>query len=278
MSEPVWTPANLAIADIKDIALMPDGDTLLVLSDKSVVHVDLDTFLQAGSYPSPLFGSSSFLRQIGVANNGIAFVAPGINGFGASFVYKYNTRKHTFATSAGASVSQGAVGVSGDGSIILIGSRESNTSFNSIYQYSAVDDGQLITLSMNETANALPMDRTGNTVVLGMQNSLNDQRRVYQNEALLGAIPGSNANNINFSSALSADGARLYSYNPQSDVLNIYDLSSADGVGGFNQAAGSPVTVTDSAGTDLALTIGMTPFGGTLFIAGSAGVVVQPLP
>jgi len=275
--DPVWTSSSLAIANIHDIAFMPDGNNLLALSDKSIVHVDLNTFTQTAFASSPLSGSNVFLRQLGIANNGIGYAVPGINGSGSTFFYKYNARKRTF-TFVNDTVSQGTVGVSGDGSKLYIGSKDGNTSFNRILEYNATDDAPLTILSMSETTNALPVDLTGNTLVLGIQNFLNDQRRVYKSSILQGSIPGSSTRSVNYASALSSDGNTLYSYNPVSDVLNIYDLTSADANDSFNQAASSPLSIPDSVGNVLALTMELTPFGRSLFIAGDTGIVVQPLP
>ena len=275
--EPVWTSTTLAVTGADDIAFMPDGKTLLALSGSNVIHIDLDTFSPVASTFVPNVGSISFLRQLGIANNGIGFLAPGINGSGASFIYKYNARKRT-VTMLSEIVSQGTVGVSGDGSKVFIGSRDSNTSFNVVHQYDATSDAPLGQLGMSETTNALPVDRTGNTLVLGYQNFLNDQRKVYKSSVLQGGIPGSGTMNINYATALSSDGNTLYSYNPQADVINIYDITSPDGANSFNQTPNSPLPVADSVGNILALTMGFTPFEQTLFIAGDAGVVVQPLP
>lgn len=271
--DPVWTPTALDMAGLTDIAFAPDGATLLATGDNWVQQVNLDTFTIT-SFTSASLGPITYFGNIGMANDGIGFVAPRINGSGSTWIYKYNLRKKTIDT-VFTNVSQGSVGVSGDGSKLLIASNVF-LSTNIISEYNATT-GQLGTSPINDTGAALPMDMTGNTVMLGLRDNSNDQHKIYRGSSLLGTVPGSSNMNINFASALSSDGNTFYMFDPYTAKLMIYDLNSSNGAGGFNQTAASPVSLA-SVSTGVAPNMALTPFGRTIFIVGGSGIIVQPLP
>jgi hypothetical protein len=75
-------------------------------------------------------------------------------------------------------------------------------------------------------------------------------------------------------SVISPDGTRGYGVDPnQPTVLHTYDLTSPD-AGGFIELA--PITFPASPG--LAISLGITHDGKTVFISGESNFIVQPVP
>ena len=95
------------------------------------------------------------------------------------------------------------------------------------------------------------------------------------NFQVLGSIPPAASLPITFAAALSPNASRAYS--SSGTVLHRYDLTAAaDSITGLFPEIVPAVTLLSDPGSSPVMTI--SPDGGTLFIAGDAGIVVVPAP
>jgi hypothetical protein len=76
--------------------------------------------------------------------------------------------------------------------------------------------------------------------------------------------------------AVNGSGSRTYAYDPTAGGILVYDTSAAVAEAGAYTALGPVTPLVGDPGSNVRMTI--TPDGGTLFIAGSAQIVVQPAP
>lgn len=264
---PVWTATALPIPAPTDIAMLPDGNTLLVTSERSVVHIDLDAFAVTRKIlvePIPVVYG---LRPC-VANNGVVYLVPSreYGGGGGGRLYRYNSRFGTVTTEDGSIQLVGPTcTAAGNGSKVFIA-----TNFDQrVLQYDATTNAALALSTVRASAFTAQADATGDTLLFG--------RTIFRGSVALGMLPDSNAHIGLYASILTADGRTAYAYQPALRSLDVYDIT-APSSGGFG--AKPPVALSGpySAGTNSTLTMGLTPFGGTLFIVGSDGILVQPLP
>jgi len=121
------------------------------------------------------------------------------------------------------------------------------------------------------------LDRTGSRIVL-------KRTQVYDGAYIfLGNLPATTDAVV-----LSPDGTRAYTYD-HSGLLMTYDLATAPVSGSFPKI-GTDITLAGDPGpiptpsstsppfTDAVIMMSITPDGKRVFIAGSNGIVVQPVP
>jgi hypothetical protein len=152
----------------------------------------------------------------------------------------------------------GAVGASLDGSRVLIASSVIPPGSN-LHDYNG-STGVLSDTGLAIAASSVQLDREGTRVLLS-------QKELYAaNLASMGMLPAGT-----LAATLSADGTRAYTYDG-TDVRS-FDISAAAVVALNTRAASG--SAGDPAKRHV-MTI--TPDGQTLFIAGSAAVLVEPIP
>jgi hypothetical protein len=87
--------------------------------------------------------------------------------------------------------------------------------------------------------------------------------------ALLGLLPTTTVAVV-----VAPDGKRAYTYDGTSGEVRVFDISATNSGGAYTQM--SAVTLPGSPGSNVRMTISLD--GKTLFIAGSAQLIVQPVP
>jgi hypothetical protein len=93
------TPVAVNVPNLQDVALSPDGTTLLLATDTSINELDVSTLAPRGTYsPSDelLRAGTAYIEAIAVANDGYAIVTTG--GANPSNVLLYSTTTHDYLT------------------------------------------------------------------------------------------------------------------------------------------------------------------------------------
>jgi hypothetical protein len=259
------TPATTAVAKFRDLALSMDGKTLIAATDTSVKQFDAVT-LTAGISTSVTLLVSDFLNKLALTNDGIGILTTDLNGSGFTEAYSYSIRDGVFTQFPFVNnrFSRATCGGSADGSRVLV-VQGGVSPDQPVYQYSA-STGILSQTGLASGANSPrpALDRRATRLVLGGAS-------VYDsNLQKLGNIPAA------FTVALSPNGTRAYT--STGTVLNVYDLTGALANPNTDvfPAIGGGTTLPSDPGLGRIMTV--SPDGGTLFIAGDAGIVVVPAP
>ncbi len=266
------------VPNLVDIALSTDGNELLALSQQQLTELDptslsLDSTYTSSPVPAP---SGVTLKNLAVANNGYAVVTTG-NGFTSSAgtpAYLFAARAPGFSQPSSApSLDNATPGASANGSLVAL--QQGDPSLAStppvVYDYTASSGtfaatGATLNQSENpqtQSAIAPALDPSAVHIVLNGTN-------VYNNSfGYLGALPSST-----LAVALSPDSNCAYTYDSSGQLL-AYNLNAGPTNGAY-PAAGPGTAV--SPGTGGTIRMAITPDGGTLFIAGSSGIVILPAP
>jgi hypothetical protein len=253
------TPASVAVSAFRDLALSLEGKNLIAVRDLSINRFDPVTLAAGISTSAPFNSTFFFLSGLALANDGNALITTGVNGSGFFDAYRYSIRDGLFSPPVG-NFSFATAGASTDGSrVVFVQSGVSPA--QSVYQYLASDASLApVNLPLNRLLAGPALDRRASRIVL-------NGNLVYgANYQLLGSIPGSSA------VALSPDGSKAHAYS-SGTMMHTYNLTSAV-AGVFPEITAT--TLPSDPGPNPVMTI--SPDGGTLFIAGSDGIVVVPAP
>jgi len=264
-------PTTLSVPTYHDLALSLDGKNLFAVLDLSINQLDSVTLAPGPSANSPV-SSPSFLAGMTLANDNNAVVTIGL-GSGFTGTYRYSIRDRSFVIPIAGDwnlLSAPTGAASADRSrIVLIQSQVSPA--QNIYQYTA-SNGLLshVNLPLESFGTRPALDRSATRMILS--GSL-----VYNgNFQKLGNIP--------FSStvALSPDGSKAYAYS-SGTVLRTYDLTGTlanPDTDAFPEigTTGTPLPSDPGLPPGVLAVMTVSPDGGTLFIAGSDGIVVVPAP
>lgn len=265
------SPTQISMANLEQVHLSPDGSHLLALvlpdaADTSMVELDPVTMGQTGvtTFSSPVNNSPC---GFALANDGNAILGlpigilpsgplPGVTG---GFVFGTFSRVAT-PTSDGGTCYPVA---SGNGAIVQLGGPYITPEF--------VASQEMIANSGAETSMGSTADLAGDLIL----NGPNVESETGQ---LLGGLNTGVGNSFYL---INWAGTRAYGYTPNvsscTPTLSTFDLTATTS-GGEYPVLGAPVSlpkVCDNGPGDL---LAITPDGTTAFIAGSAGVFVQPLP
>jgi hypothetical protein len=266
-----WSaPANVLVPALRDLVLMLDGKNLLATSGRAIVPFDSVTLAAGTSTSAPPF-ISDFLSQLALANDRNAVVTTGLSnasGFTETFKYSLLDGVFTQYPYPFALLSNGTAGGSADGSRAVL-AQGGSSSGNFAYLYNAstgiLSQGPDVAFGSPRPA----LDRKATRILLG------GVRIFDPNFQVLGSIPPAASFPIAFATALSPNASRAYS--SSGTVLHRYDLTAAaDSNTGLFPEIVPAVTLPSDPGSNPVMTI--SPDGGTLFIAGDAGIVVVPAP
>lgn len=259
-------PTSRATSRMRDFSLSSDGQNLLEVSDYSITQLNPVTFV-AGTVTSAPFTSFYYLKGLALANDGAAIVTTGLNGSGYTQAYRYTERNPALSPIGSSSnLYFGTPSASKDGSRVVI-VQGGLSPAPRVVQYSA-STGTLstTTLALNQNAVAPELDRTARRILMNGY-LVYDANYVY-----LGSLPTPVSSSVAI--ALSPDGTRAYSYS-SGTILRTYDLTGTPVAGVFPEVGTGITLASDPGGSNAKMTI--TPDGGTIFIAGSSAIVVQPV-
>jgi hypothetical protein len=285
------TAATASINGLSDLVLSTDGQHLLALAQTALSQLTPDsTLATVSSTPAPTFATAgTYFKTLAVGNDGNAVVTTGYAGSTSTALYVYNACNPLYTTCTPAFTQPAttptldnstAVG-SMDGSLVTIMQGDAAlTSAPAVYRYLAASDNFAATgvaLNQNSIAPALsvytPPDSTTSTtrIVLSGTNASNVAViNVYDGSyTLLGTLPAST-----LAVVVKPDASRAYTFDAALQVLS-FDLTANPAGGAFPQV-GSGTTLAGDPGSGVKMAI--SPDGGTLFLAGSTQIVVQPSP
>jgi hypothetical protein len=296
-SAPNWqAPVAAGVANLRDLALSPDGGKLLTITDAALVELDsVSLVAQPAKFPPPPVGGlppGDHLKAIVAANDGQAVVVGSGSSFDPRWLYAIASR--TF-TSPGPDVySHPVAGGPGDGSrVVLIQGGVSPA--QPVRQYSA-SSGLFSTAvplahfpgvaGNDENVNPPAFDRSGSRmIVLAFGNT--DFVGVFDaNFSELGRLPAVAGSTIR-GYALSHDGKRAYVLDVGAALCQVraIDLSVAPpGAGNpfVGGVVGAPVDLSASCPApnfESPVRMLLDPSGTTAFVAGQVSIaVVTPLP
>jgi hypothetical protein len=259
-------PESVPLNELQDLAFSIDGAQLLALSKTALTPIDAATLAPGTAVAAPTtLPTGSFLKNLAVVNDNVAIITSSIAGSTSTPLYRF-----TVATPAlnelGAPLDDATPGVSGDASTIaLIQGDPSVTSDPAIFTYTAANNTLAATgIGLKQTAIAPVLDRAASRIVL------NGVKVYGANFELLGTLPSTT-----LAVALSPDGKRAYTYDSNAAALLTFDTSKTAAGKAFTQL-GSAVSLVGAPGAGMKMAI--SPDGGTLFIAGSTQLVIQPTP
>lgn len=260
-----WSaPAQIA-GGFLDAALRGDGTQIYGITGTTLVPVDPVTLALGTAITAPSLATNSALKNIVVGNDNRALVTTSLTTSGSTQGYLYNPANATLALNGTAlNNATPTMSINGNGAVVVQGD-PTLTSEVPVYLY-ATSTNQLTasSLSLRQNTVAPAIDRSISRAVL-------NGTRVYDgNFALLGTLPATTT-----AVAVKPNGTRAYAYDPTAGGIVVYDISvDRDEAAYAPLGAVTPLAGDPGSGVKMAI----TPDGGTLFLAGSTQIVVQPTP
>ena len=280
-----WGSATTAaIGNISDITLSTDGSQLLALSQTAMTQLDPATLAAGTVTAAPVFPTTgTYFKNLAMGNDGNAVVTTGFAGSTVTPEYLYASRNPAFSQPGSTpSLDNATPTATLDGSLIALMQGDATlTSPPAVYQYNAVTDTFYVTivaLNQNSVVPAAcaytPADSTTTTtrIVLSGTNANNASVvNVYDaSYNLLGTLP-----DTTLAVVVKPDATRAYTFDSTASQVLSFDLTATPAGGAFPQV-GSGTMPAGNPGTGVKMAI--SPDGGTLFLAGSNQIVVQPAP
>jgi hypothetical protein len=258
-------PVTAALADVRDAELSIDGSQWLAISGSALTPVDPVTLALGTAVAAPELPADVALKSIALINTNIAFVTTGGAASAQTPLYSYTVRNGNF-TQLGATFDRStARGAANGSSIILMQGDQADENASAVYIINGTT-GQFsyTSIALKQNSIAPVIDREATRVIM-------NGTRVYDSAlALLGTLPDTTT-----AVALRPDGKRAYTYDSSDGALRVFDISETKN-GEAYTAAGDPIALVANPGSGVKMTI--SPDGNTLFIAGTAQIVVQPTP
>ncbi|MBT8098436.1 MAG: hypothetical protein KJO82_01735 [Gammaproteobacteria bacterium] len=268
------TPTRAVVPDLRAIAMSADGEYILAISDNAITELDAETLNVAGTYAGPFttpFEIANYLtRDLVVANDGNAIVTTDVNGSGYTDVYFYSPVSHEFTMANPVdSLYRGTPSVSLDGSRVAL-IQGWLTPPPEVRQYIA-STGQFEATPIDLNQGYAALSGNAERIVIAYENVVGAPSTVYDAAYTALGTVGPNARAV----AVSASGERAYVFDTNGELLT-FDLSVDPGGGAYTEI--------DAVALDPAIDLAdkvellVTQDGGTAFVAGSARILVQPVP
>jgi hypothetical protein len=248
-----------------DAALSADGTQLFAITQTDVRPVDAVTLALGTSVAAPSLTTDSFLKNIVVGYDNRSLITTSLTTSGNTQGYIYDPPSGVIALNGIAlNNATPTMSASGAGAVLSQGD-PSLTSDVPVYVYATATNAlNAAPVSLRQNAVPPAVNRAFNRAVL-------NGTKVYDgNFALLGTLPDTTA-----AVALKSDGSRAYAFDTAAGGILVYDIS-ADVDEAAYTALGPVTPLAGDPGTGLRMAI--TPDNGTLFVAGSLRIAVQPTP
>jgi hypothetical protein len=263
-------PTSTTFADAQGIALSTNGTQLFGISRTAVTPIDAAALTVGTAIAAPSLPTDSFLKSLAVDNFNRTVITTGINGTTATTGYVFIAPISTVALS-GLSLNNGTVAGNASGvRLLLVQGDPTATADLPVYAFAA-SSGSFVTTSASIRQNTIePVQDRG-----GLRTVLNGTK-VYSSTTgaeltLIGTLP-----DTTLAVTVRPDGARAYTLDSAAGGILAFDISAAVTNAGAYTPLGAAVPLAGDPGGGIKMTI--SPDGGTLFLAGSTQVVVQPAP
>lgn len=272
---------------LRDMALSPNAQELLALTDDSVVHLDPESLIELQESTNTHYDSGDFAKNFVITNEGSALITAGYDGSGAPATYLYPLNGSDFYRTTNTCTVEGTPGVSADGAYAAIVQ-------GGLSPTPPVCEFDASTSIFSETVlhfNQRQCTGTRMGMCLGPVISKNGALMavidrsfivsIYDRDyALLGQLPDSHG-----AIAFGPSGTRIYTYDANGTLRTFaLDLAVVDGIyteiGSAISLAGNPgigVSSFPNSPTEIVKMI-TTPDGNTVFIAGGNEIAIQPAP
>jgi hypothetical protein len=270
-----WIAASpTVVVNLTDIALTPNGRSLIVLSKQEVNELVLpvgSSAIQARA-PNPDQFCGQYLSSLAMTNDGKAFIPTFLaQCSGYSNAYLYDVASQSIRTTYTVALYDGIVAGSADGSRLFAGIRGISPT-QPIEVFSALNDSLVATNTAYEPL-YITVSGDASRVILDGQN-------VYSGSMTqLGNLPTTVQRVL-----LSRDSKRAYAYSETATAgaveLDIYDLTGALGAGALYPLL-KAVPLADHPNAEsnnpAAISMAETPDGQAVFISGDSKIIVQPV-
>lgn len=273
-----WSAPTQVAGEFLDAALSANGKQIYAITATTLVPVDPVTLALGTAVTAPSLAENSGLKNVVVGHDNRALVTTSLTTSDTTQGYIYDPPSATLNLN-GTLVNNGtpAMAANGSGAVVVQGD-PTLTSDVAIYVYSASNNATVATAAMLRQTSVPPaVDRTLSRVVVNGQRVYNGSAALIGNQptlSLLGTLPETTAAVV-----LKPDGTRAYAYDPTAGGILVYDITEAaneDEADAVYPALAAATPLAGDPGTGVRMAI--TPDGGTLFLAGSAQIVVQPTP
>ncbi len=260
-----WAAPTAVSGSFLDAALSADGKQIYGITGAALLPVDPVTLALGAGVAAPSLAENSALKSIVVGNDNRALITTSLTTSGLTQGYIY-VPETSFIGLNGTALNNGTPAMAGNGSAaIVVQGDASLTAAPTVYVYST--EGNSLTsgaptLIQNGARPAI--DRAINRLVL-------NNTRVYNGSLeFFGTLPDTTTAVV-----LKPDGNRAYAYDATAGGILVYD-TSVDREEAAYAALGAVTPLVGNPGSGVLMTI--SPDGGTLFLAGSTQIVVQPTP
>jgi hypothetical protein len=282
--DPAWqAPLQLAIPDLRDIALSNDGASLLALATHSLRQLDPVTLVQGGITSGPVSGPSSPvpLNRLALANNGVAVV--GAEQF-ETYFYLSGNPGFFRAVPNGTLFAFGALPAAGENrSLIAVIQGQLSPAPPALTYLASSGSFSASSVNLNRVSvnlsslDPLPaVDRSGLRISFHSSVGTFSGINVFDNNLTqLGALPATTAA-VAF--APNPSGPAVRAYTLDAGMLRAFDLAAPPVGGSFVEITSQPYPMTLSSGPGNHPRMLITPDGGTAILAGDARVVIVPTP
>ncbi|MET0534570.1 MAG: IPT/TIG domain-containing protein [Steroidobacter sp.] len=259
-----WGAPTEVAAGLRDVALSAAGTTLNGITSTTYVPIDPVALTIGTAITAPSMTTDSFLKSITVGNDDIGLITTGIAGSTPTTPYLYSPFTSALIA-ATVAINNASQGMSANGATAyLIQGDPTTTTDLPVYEYTTNGNG-IATATFSLHQNGIPPVLARNETRLVMNGV-----RVYdQAETFLAVLPGTTGSVV-----LRPDGKRAYTYDRFAGGILTFDTSVDPGE--VFPALGPVTPISGDPGQGVRMII--SPDGGTLFIAGSNQIVVQPTP
>lgn len=261
-----WSAPTQISGGFLDAALSADGQQIYGITATTLVPVDPVTLALGTAITAPTPAENSGLKNIVVGNDNRALITTSVTTSGTSTQgYLYDPPSGQLLLN-GILLNNGTPAMAGNGSgAVVVQGDPSLTTDIPIYAYSTAANSLTASVAALRQNTVPPViDRAIGRVVL---NGV----RVYDGSlALLGTLPDTTTAVV-----LNSNGSRAYAYDPTAGGILVYDTSVDKDEAAYT-ALGAVTPLAGDPGSGVRMAI--TPDGGTLFLAGSTQIVVQPTP